>query len=518
MELRRQVSPSNGRFTMSERKTDSSRNKGIIDSHASAAHETLVSGLMSGMTSPSRPWFLLHLPAAMGGASLAARRYLDEATEILHVVLSGTNTYRALEQSYHDGSLYGTYAGLMLPDFEDVVRFSSPAMGTYRLQVDGRGEMHVMHRTLRMTVADIVSQFGKDKCPPNIQRDFDSNRLYERHEVHHAIERRTQRDPMSPLSINKPIASFYWIEGQKTLLEVSGYDRNPILSLRWRQEDGESWSVTSPAMKVLGATYQLQGQHREKAYGIQASVRPPLVSGAVKINNVPGGVTVMKQSDLAKGGPRPIHSVNFDINGSLSDIADTRAMLDAAFYVPLFRATLGSDRRQVTATEIAERHEEKLLALGPVLESLDHGLLKPMIENLFYYCARAGILPEPPDELQGAPISVRYISTLAQAQRAVGVAALERVIGFAGTLEQLKPGVMDNIDGDVVLHEFAELVGFTPDALVEPEDVETIRAQRAEAAQEEQAIANIPQFASAASLVSDIAARGTEGAQRGEPL
>ena len=47
-----------------------------------------------------------------------------------------------------------------------------------------------------------------------------------------------------------------------------------------------------------------------------------------------------------------------------------------------------SDRRQITAREIEERHEEKLLMLGPVLERLNDELLRPLIDRTFNIMVR----------------------------------------------------------------------------------------------------------------------------------
>jgi DNA-binding IscR family transcriptional regulator len=52
-----------------------------------------------------------------------------------------------------------------------------------------------------------------------------------------------------------------------------------------------------------------------------------------------------------------------------------RAHQRGAYYADLFLMLANDDRSNVTATEIAERHEEKLLMLGPVLERLHNEML-----------------------------------------------------------------------------------------------------------------------------------------------
>jgi len=130
----------------------------------------------------------------------------------------------------------------------------------------------------------------------------------------------------------------------------------------------------------------------------------------------------------------------------------------------------------------------------------------------------ADIVPEAPEALVGMPIKVEYVSLLAQAQKAVGVAAIERTLGFAGSLAQLKPEVIDNLDGDAMLREFVDQVGPPPNTLTSPDDVAKIRQGRARQAEQQQLLEAAEPMANAAKLISEANARGAEALQRGAPL
>ena len=56
---------------------------------------------------------------------------------------------------------------------------------------------------------------------------------------------------------------------------------------------------------------------------------------------------------------------------------------------------------------------------------------------------RRGDVPPPPRELQGQPLKVEYISVMAQAQKLVGTASMERVAAYAGNLSQFDQAVLD---------------------------------------------------------------------------
>ena len=171
---------------------------------------------------------------------------------------------------------------------------------------------------------------------------------------------------------------------------------------------------------------------------------------------------------------------------------------------------INSDRRQMTATEVAERHEEKLVLLGPVLQRLNSEYLDPLIEDVFLIALENGMLPEPPEELQGAEIRVKYVSLLAQAQEAVAASALERTLSFAGNLAGVFPQILDNIDEDEAIREYGDILGLSPNVLRETTERDRLRQERQErqqaAQQQEEAMAAAQagqQGAQAAKLLSE---------------
>ncbi len=519
-ELRDFVSPASGRFALGENPNKSARNKKVIDSTAGIGLRTLKSGLMAGMTSPSRPWFRLAAGDEDAQDDPEAQAWAYRVRSTMFDVFRASNVYRMLNTCYNDVGLFGTFGGLIVPDFDTVIKCHSFPIGSFRIENGASGRAEYLHRDVKMTVGQVVKMFGVEACSRQVRDAFGKGNLHQPVTVRQAIEPRTGRDSFSPLSRDMPFASYYWEAGESDrLLQESGYEVNPILAPRWETVDYEPYSISSPGMDALGDAIQLQVQHRDKALANQKSYNPPLQGpGGVRARTLPGGVTTIDTHDIQKGGLRPIYQVQPDVSGLVMDIQETQHRIRDAFFVPLFLMTAESDRRQITAREIAERHEEKLLALGPVLESLDHSLLQPLIETTFHYMQKAGMIPPPPDSIAGKPVNIEYISALAQAQRAVGVAPMERTIGFAATLEQIQPGAMDNIDGDQTIREFSEQIGAPPDMMRAPQDVAKMRQSRAQAAQQQQMLEQAQPLANAAKLVSEASARGVEGIQSGSPI
>jgi Bacteriophage head to tail connecting protein len=107
-------------------------------------------------------------------------------------------------------------------------------------------------------------------------------------------------------------------------------------------------------------------------------------------------------------------------------------------------------------------------------------LLNKVIDRAFAMASRAGLLPEPPPELAGQTLKVEYISVLAQAQRAIGIGGIERLTGYVASLAQVKPDILDKVDLDQAVDEYAEMLGTPPSIVLSDEVVGKRRNARAE--------------------------------------
>jgi hypothetical protein len=148
------------------------------------------------------------------------------------------------------------------------------------------------------------------------------------------------------------------------------------------------------------------------------------------------------------------------------------------FFNDLFLMIL--ERPGMTATEVVERHEEKMLLLGPVIERQEHELLNPLISRVFGILFRSGALPPPPAQIAGGQLKVEYISLLAQAQKMSGARALQSTVGFVGQLAGVLPHSLDRLDADEAIKAFAKMMGAPAKIIRADEQVEKIRQARLE--------------------------------------
>ncbi|TAN29582.1 MAG: phage head-tail adapter protein [Castellaniella sp.] len=505
--------PRSGRFFVQDRDRGNERNGHIYDNTATRAMRVLSAGLMSGITSPARPWFRLETTDPNLMKSPAVKQWLNDVSGLMLTVFARSNTYRVLHSMYEELAVYGTACALIVPDYNNVIQLFPLTCGEYCLATNWKGQVNTLYREFQKTVHEVVTEFGYDNCTPMVQSQYDNGNLDSWVTVVHAIEPRTDRDPKKSDAKNMAWRSVYFERGSQPdqYLRESGFKRFAAVAPRWAISGGDIYG-NSPGMESLGDIKQLQFEQLRKAQGIDYQTNPPLqVPGSLKnrdVERMPGGVSFVDAVGQG-GGIKTMFDVQLELQALLSDIQDVRQRINDTFYVDIFLMVAQNDTGRMTATEVSARQQEKMLMLGPVLERLTNELINPLVEITFDYIMDAGIAPAPPPELEGREISVALISMLAQAQQAINTNSIDRFTAGLAGVAQLKPEVLDNLDGDAWADIYADSLGLDPRLLLSPDKVKAQRAQRAQAQAQQAQMAALNQGADTA---QKLAATDTSGA------
>ena len=501
-EISTRLLPRAGRFFVQDRNKGNKRHNQIYDSTATQALSVLAAGMMSGMTSPARPWFRLTTGDDDLDAYPPVKVWLDQVSRLMLKIFQSSNTYRALHSMYEELGSFGTAASIMVPDFQSVIHHHPLTAGEYAITTDWRGDVTTLYREFQKTVGQIVKEFGYKACSPTVQNLYDRGNLEAWVTLIHAIEPRADRDPSKNDPQNMAWKSVYFEIGgnQQHCLRESGFRRFPALVPRWVVRGGDIYGE-SPAMTALGDINQLQHEQLRKAQGIDYKTKPPLQAPTSMKNRdvemLPGGISYVDMAN-PHGGIRTAFEATIDLSHLMADIQDVRERIRSCFFADLFLMLANQTDTRMTATEVAERHEEKLLMLGPVLERLQNELLDPLIENTFDAIVEAGIAPPPPEELQGRPLNVDLIGMLAQAQRAVATNSIDRFVGNLGAVAQFKPEVLDRFNTDRWVEIYSDSLGLDPQIIIPADQAQAIREQRAQAQAQAQQAALAEQQASTA--------------------
>jgi|LakMenEpi02Jun12_1017388.scaffolds.fasta_scaffold00102_14 hypothetical protein len=491
-ELTSYILPRNGRYFRQDRDRGYRRHNNIYDSTGTRALRILGAGMMSGATSPARQWFRLATPDPELNSYEPVKLWLDDVTKRMQRVFQKSNTYNALHQMYEELGTFGTAATILLPDYQTVIHHYPLTCGEYCISTDAKGRVCTLYREFEMTVSQVVKEFGLEKCSVSVQNMYRTGNLDQWVPVIHCIEPRADRDMGKRDAKNMPWGSYYFEVGgeEGVFLRESGFQYFPALCPRWSVVGGDIYG-NSPGMEALGDIKQLQHEQLRKAQAIDYQTKPPLqVPASMKnrdVETLPGGVSYY---DGQSNGIKTAFEVNLNLQYLLNDIVDCRERVRGSFYADLFLMLANTPNTRMTATEVAERHEEKLLMLGPVLERLHNELLSPLVDITFTRMVAAGALPPAPQELQGMDLNVEFVSMLAQAQRAIGTNAVDRFVGNLGAIARMKPDILDKFDQDQWADVYADMLGVDPSLIIADKEVAVLRDARNQAmAAKEQAAA-----------------------------
>ena len=498
------IYPQRGRFYEEDgSRNGQRRDMCLIDPFPTDAIKKCSAGLHSGLTSPSRPWFELSLQDNEKAEFHTVRQWLNNVHDIMMDIYARSNTYNMLYQLDAELPQFGTAACMMYQDYNYGLWHRPYTCGEYAGAVDSLGRVNMLARKMAFNSIQMVSEFGQANVSDRVLHAWGRKDLTTRFQVNMLVQRNEDYNPEKLEAGNFPWKSLYWEPGQHRFLRVSGYHEQPFLMPRWEVIANDIYG-TGPGHSALGDCMQVQKLEKNKLHVIDNEADPAMMfpAGAKDVNTSPGavnyaaeGTTVQAYALVPPGAKR--------YEGMVALVNEKHQRISSAFYNDLMIMLATADNNpQMTAREVAERHEEKLLMLSPVLEQFHNEVLEPLTLRTFGLGLRNNMFPPMPEEISADELKVNFVSLLAQAQRMVEMPAIEKVLGLAGSLAGVNPEVVDNINFDQALRKSASIYG-APEAILHSEE-ETKRIRQARAEQQVLA-AQQEQIAQAATTAKDVA-------------
>lgn len=514
LELNDYIRPRASRFFTTDANKGGKREQHIINSTATRAHRIMAAGMLAGVTSPARPWARLTTFDPDLADYDPVKEWLGLAAMRMLALLGRTNIYNAYHGCYLDLGQFGTNAFLLEEDEKTILRAYAQPVGEYVLATDARGEVNTLFRELRMTVSHLVERFKLPNCSPRVRDLYRRGKYHEWIEVVRVIEPRRDYNRRGLGGKAKAIASC-WFEkdGGEDLgfLLESGFDESPLIAPRW-DVLGEDTYGTGPGHEALGDIKALQLYEKKKARAVELIVDPPLDIDADQehkgpISTKPGALNYTVRKPGGDPAVRAMIVVPAQVvQVAAASVQEHERRIDGAFGADLWLMMADSGDPQKTAREIAERHEEKMLQLGPVMERLDGELLDKSVARTFKVMLRHAMLPPAPRELQGQPLRVEYMSVMAQAQRMVAGSAVQQLARFVVGYAPIDKSVAIKVKGTKLVTQLSDALGLSPETLRTDEEVQAILQQEAQAAAQQQ---QAEQAAQAAQSVKALAGADT---------
>ena len=436
--------------------------KTLLDSDPCLAVEILSAGMMSGLTSPSRSWFDLGIAPRELEKLPGAREWLAEIKKRLEDAFAASNVYSTLHTFYQEIAVFGTAAFLLEEDPQKGIRCRPFTIGEYCLGTDSLGRVNRFGREFFLTAVQMREAFGLENLPPAIQQEILQNRPGHYHKIIHLIfpNAAYAKDCLD----NRRMAySSVYLTDSGHLLRQSGYREFPVIAARWEVKHAADAYGRGPGWKCLGDVKMLQKMQKAKLVALDKNTNPPvMVSANVQgeVNLLPGGIT--RYNGTTDAAVKPAYQVQADLSSLENAISSVRSTIRAQFFADVFLMLSAQNYSNMTAAEVAERHQEKMLVLGPVLERLKNELLDPLIDRAFDLLNRQGFLPPAPESVQGLKMKVEYVSLIARAQKAAGLSSLVQGINYAAGLAAVCPQVLERVDYNRALEEGLSSLGVAP--------------------------------------------------------
>lgn len=499
----------------------------LYDGHSLRSFRTLANGMLSGCSSRSRPWRKSELEDGELMNFFPVRVWLSAYDKLVDTTLAASNFYEAMLSCYLEMGGFGT--GAVLIENHDgaspKIVCHALTFGEYGLSIGADLRPDSLSRTYSLTARQMVARFVADRfdrhtldwsrVSRSVKEAWDKGNYENGFAVKQLMEPNPAYVPGKIGAIGMTYRSIKWEVSQddrKVFLAIEGYRSQPFLAPRWETLTGDVWGsgcgkAALPDMRAL----QLQAKRRGQATDMLVmppTWGPPTID---RVGMLPGNHTTVAASDMS-AGIKPVIEMDYQIIGAIrEDIIDNRQAVDRASYADTFLAITNMDGVQPrNVEELAQRHEEKLTQLGPVVDRVNGEGLQVATDRVSDILAARGdllnSLPPPPEELQDMEIATDFVSIMAQAQRMLGIASTERAVSFVGNMAAAFPDAADNLDVDAIVADYWQRSGAEPAGLRDPKARDALREQRAAAKNAQQIAAMMPAAkdgADAARLLSE---------------
>lgn len=478
-ELERYVVPYRGRMfqkEVSEGSVEWDKYDHFDDTAVTAA--SILAASIHGAVLPNLQWFSMRFKDDDIQNIDKFSNWLDDSSKRIWHAIDNSNFTLEADELIIDMTGFGH--GFMVResggDDEDELIFSMVPIKEALFQEGYNGEVPYFFRDLQWTAAKIVSKFGYENVPEEIQVKYDrASNTDERIKIVFAVFPRKDKkdaDTTKPLiPTERPWGHVYFLHSDNTLIgEEGGYYENPVYSVPWRKVSGSQWGH-GPGHLCLGDIKQLNQHRLMRTRAVEKAIDPAnITTERGLLSNLdlgPRGLTIVRNIDDLK----PYEGrANFSI--STEEIMLYRTSIQQTFMVDRLEL---KDSPAMTATEVQVRYELMNRLLGPTMGRIKVNWLSRVVEDVYDVEFRAGRLLPMPDGLEGinegkgAEIIVEFVGALATSQKSQQANDITQYAGTMAELSQFYPNLKYLINDDELGRELGRLKSI-PEKIINGKD------------------------------------------------
>ena len=349
-----------------------------------------------------------------------------------------------------------------------------------------------------------------------------------RHGIHRKVKEALKKNPYKEINVyhcevpaetygcddgdewgDKPLVSVYYDVDNNHIMEEVGIYEGEYVIPRWQTVSGSQYAFSPAATAALPDARLIQAVASVLLDASEKIVDPPMVAVQEAIRSdisiYAGGITWVDADyderlgevlrEMRQGGNMP---VGFEMQ------ADTREMIGEAFF--LNKLALPPPISGMTAYEASERVGEYIRQALPLFEPMETEYNAAICEKDFNILMANGAFGPPqamPESLHGGSISFQFESPMRDAAGRVKGQQFAETKELIGAAMELDPGAGYVVDSVTALRDALEGVGSPAKWRRTENDVASMQARDAQAAQQQQMLEMAQQGADVAKTASD---------------
>lgn len=461
----------------------------LLDTTSLDAADIAAAGLSNYLTPESSKWLFLEHPNPELRDNKEVQNWMHDTADELLYTFARSNFYNQMSIFYKSSLVYGTASLVTERDPHDNLRFYNLPINKHLLTEDARERPNAYYIQYEYTAEQAYSRFGDAVGRDVIEAYQSGANENKKFKYLCYIGQRNVYDPDKLDKLNMPIR-MCWIDvANKKILKEDGFRSMPCVSHRFYKVAQEAYGY-SPAMKALPHARLLNVMTDTVLRSAMKQTDPawaiPDNAFIGRPNFNPRQINYYRRSSLS---PRdeifPLVSAG-NINVGEAELEGQRQQIRKIFFNDTFQQ-FSELTKQMTVPEVMERINEKMSLLGPAVGRYVHDVLQPLCEKSVISLYEDGRLPRVPDVMANNPgFEVRFTSRLVQSQRQVEVQNLSTALGYVGQIAQMKPEVLDKVDGDKAIDKVFNVIGVDPEIILDQQQVDKMRQARAEMAMQQQ--------------------------------
>jgi len=470
-------------------------NSKVVNPEAKEALKVMVSGLYGWLTPPTKQWFSQDFEDKTLNSYPILKKWMYSAQKKLMYQLSNSNFYQARSAAYIELSGFGngcTYIG----EDGDPFRFETLTWGEYVFSAGSDGVVNRLYRPVFRTGQMLIDDY-EDKLPEEMQRKNADPAFL--HDYFTCLECTV------PLKHGNgmPFTKFVFLlngtgktgtpsgDAGPIELERSGYHEFPYVVSRGEVVGSDTYGIGSGADAVADVM-RLQQMEKSASMAVHKDVLPPLFVPAHlrgKVDSLPGGITYSRNTMNEKA--TTLYDKPFNYAGVMGFVDRVEQRIKRTFYNDIFlSASRDPNASPLKAAQVNKLDQEGMLRVGPMIGSIFHEDLKPLLIRCFNIMLRKNLFdPLPPELLKivkKQSYDIKLTSVLAQLQKQVGAQPLITFLQHTQAVAAIKPEAFDRVDVDASIEELHDMDGAPATVLVGLEQAQAARKQRAERAAQAQ--------------------------------